>query len=108
MAGKKHHHIWQYIQRGFATYEFNDHHIWVYRQAGEPERTVTRLHGKEKFFFGEENSLADTNLTNLEGQLVGFINDARIAASGQRLDPKVAVILVSSLEILSAFLRMEF
>ena len=108
LAGKRHHHIWQHIQRGFATNEFNDHHIWVYRRTGDPERTVTRLHGQEKFFYGEENSAADINITNLENQLVGFINNARVAVNGERLDPKVAGIFVSSLEIRSAYLRVEF
>ncbi len=108
MAGRKHHHIWQHIQRGFSVSEFNDHHIWVYCKSGKIDRTVTRLHGQEKFFYGPENSAADTNLTNLEAQLAGFAAEARVARTGTLLDSQMAGVLVTSMEARSAFLRVEF
>lgn len=107
MSGKRHHHIWKHIQNGFATKEFGDFHTWVYRKEGPAKRTVTRLHGYEKYFYGEEGSLADTNLTRVEGELNEFVTQIRKLSAGTFVDFRMAGLLTSSIEVRSAFIRSE-
>lgn len=108
MAGKKQHFIWQHIQRGFASKEHNDFHVWVYRKNLNPERTVTKLHGYEKFFYGDEGSLADANITKIENGLSKFVAQTRTLIDGAVVDAKMAGLLVSKLELRSSYLRSEF
>lgn len=77
MSGKKQHHIWQMIQRGFSWRERGDDHIWVYTKEAAPRQTVTRKYGQEKSFYGDENSIADINITNFENQTQELIRKRR-------------------------------
>jgi hypothetical protein len=105
MAGKHQHHIWQLLQRGFSQRSFGDDHIWVYEQNTSPRKTVTRLFGEEKFFYGKENSKADKNISDFENSVQGAIQDARAADNGTELDHEIFAAIISHLEMRSSFLR---
>jgi len=107
MAGKNHHHIWQLLQRGFGKKLYGDHHIWEYKKGIAPKQTVTRTYGREKFFYGPEGSAADTNITEFENSVQGFIQNARNAEDKSELDPKILASIIAHLEMRSLFLREQ-
>ena len=107
MAGSRHHHVWQILQRGFGTKRGKDHHIWVYRKNQPPEQTVTRLFGMEKHFYGPEGSEADINITKYENENQSTIQEVRLLPDGAGVDAEFAATLIGHLEIRSAFLREE-
>ena len=107
MAGKKQHHVWQMLQRGFSWREHNDSHVWVYRRDEAPKQTVTRKFGRESHFYGEEGSAADVNITDFENSMQEFIHESRTKSDGEPVDTKLAAALVAHLEMRSLFLRDE-
>lgn len=107
MAGSRHHHIWQMLQRGFGTKRGKDHHVWIYEKDRAPEQTVTRLHGREKYFYGPEGSDADTNITKYENENQSTIQEVRQLANGADVDAEFSATLIAHLEMRSAFLRDE-
>lgn len=107
MAGKRQHHVWQMLQKGFSWQEHGDHHVWVYRNSSEPKQTVTRKFGRVNSFYGPEGSAADTNITEFENSVQGFIQEVRGAYSGQEIDCDTSAAIVSHLEMRSLFLRDE-
>lgn len=107
MAGKHQHHVWQHIQRGFSVEEYNDNHIWIYTRDSAARKSVTRTYGQQKFFYGEQNSAADQNITDLESRLSGLITAARSSKDGAVLDTSLVAPLISLLEMRSAFIRAE-
>lgn len=107
MAGKRHHHVWQMLQRGFGEKRGKDHHVWVYEKGKQPRQTSTRKHGQEKFFYGPEGSTADQNITDFEGVAQSLVHFARSADEGEMLPNAEVASLVAHLEMRSSFLRME-
>lgn len=107
MAGKEQHHIWRFLQKGFARKEFGDDHLWVYTREEPPRRTVARRHGVESFFYGEANSVADSNITSFENTAKHVINVARTSEEGASLPSAKIAPLISHLEMRSLFLRAE-
>ncbi len=108
MAGKRHHHVWQMLQRGFAQPAHGDDHVWVYRKNELPKRTITKKYGEESYYYGAEDSAADRNITDFENSVQGVIQDARNSADGEELDSEVIAPIIAHLEVRSNFLRAEF
>lgn len=107
MAGRRQHHIWQFLQRGFSWREHGDDQIFVYRKGVAPKQTVTRKFGWIAEFYGPEGSAADANITEFEGQVQSFLQDVRRMDGGVRLDPNMVAPIVAHLEMRSSFLRHE-
>lgn len=107
MSGRRQHHVWQMVQRGFSWRERGDDHIWVYKKATAPRQSVTRKYGQEKKFYGDENSLADENITDFENQAQELIHFARKLEHGAVLDARQCASYVAHLEMRSKFLRSE-
>lgn len=107
MAGRRHHHVWQILQRGFGEKRGKDHHIWVYRKGQLCERTVARLFGMEKHFYGPENSETDAVITEYENESQSTIQDLRKLPNGTVVDSEYAAVLIAHLEMRSAFLRKQ-
>ncbi|WBU51882.1 hypothetical protein [Paracoccus sp. SCSIO 75233] len=105
MAGRRHHHIWQMLQRGFASREHGEHHVWVYRKDCAAKRTVTRKFGQDSYFYGPEGSAADLNITDFENRVQSHIQDARAAEDGTKVDSDIWAAIVSHLEMRSLFMR---
>ena len=107
MAGKRHHHVWQMLQRGFSWRENNDDHVWVYSKEDRPKRTVTRKYGRINGFYGPEGSKADDNITDFENSTQEFIHHVRDSPHGAALDHELAAAFIAHLEMRSLFLRSE-
>lgn len=107
MAGKKHHHLWQMLQRGFAEREGKQHYTFVYSTCGDPERKNTREFGVEEYFYGPEGSVADENITDFELRSERLIQALRRAPDGHQADGDAIAALVNHLEMRSFFLRSE-
>ena len=105
MAGKRHHHVWQMLQRGFSWEENGGRHIYVYKKGETPKQTTTKKYGQEKKFYGEIGSLADEKITNFENDIQEFVIKVRSGHHTQQVDSYRAGQLVSHLEIRSQFLR---
>jgi hypothetical protein len=107
VAGKKQHHVWQFIQRGFGELEYGDHHLWVFEKGVSPRKTATKKYGFEDYFYGEENSAADKNITVFEARNVEYLRSARKSANLVQLDSNLIAPVISHFEMRSAFLRFE-
>jgi len=108
MAGKRQHHVWQLIQRGFGEKRGKDHHIWVYKKGCMPRQTSTRKFGVEPFFFSEDNDdAADITLTNFENSIQSRIQELRKAKDGAIVEPDFIAPFIAHLEMRSQFLREE-
>lgn len=70
MAGKRHHIIPQFLQKGFASHsEGIKVFAWVYRNDKEPYESNIRHIGVENNFYADnEDSLADDKITEAENQ----------------------------------------
>ena len=108
MAGKRQHHIWQFIQRGFGEKRGKDHHIWVYEKGRPPRQTSTRKYGVEPFFFSEgDDNTADDTITDFEISIQSHLQDLRTADNETDIDPEFMAPFVTHLELRSLFLREE-
>jgi len=95
------------LQRGFGEKHGRDHHIWVYTNTKPPERTVTRLFGFEKHFYGPAGSAADEKITEYENESQSVIQDIRKLPNGSKVDPDFAATLIAHLEMRTEFLRED-
>lgn len=108
MAGKRQHHIWQFIQRGFGEKRGKDHHIWVYEKGRHPRQTATRKYGVEPLFFSEgDDNAADNSITSFENSIQSHLQDLRTADHETDISPKFMAPFVTHLEMRSLFLREE-
>lgn len=107
MAGVEQHHIWRMLQRGFSFTDKGPDQIWVYSRGEEPRQTVTKKFGKDDYFYGEPDGVADKNITDFENSVQSFIQEARQLPNGTQLDSKVCGALVAHLEMRSSFLRAQ-
>lgn len=107
MAGKEQHHVWRMLQRGFSFTDRGPDQIFVYSRIGQPQQTVTRYVGVEKFFYGDPDSPADKNITDYENSVQSFIQDVRQLPNGSKLASHICGGLVAHLEMRSSFLRTQ-
>ncbi len=108
MAGKKQHHVWQMIQRGFGTKTGKDHQIWVFERDGPAKQTVTRKHGVQKHYLSEgDDHSADQILTDFEQSIQSTVQEARLASDGTQVPVDIVAPFISHLEMRSLFLRDE-
>lgn len=108
MSGVRQHHVWQMLQRGFATSEYGQHHIWVYRKGETARKTVTKSFGHQKNFYSDQDSSADENITAFEQSVQGYLQEARSARHKEELDADTMAPVISHLEMRSSFIRSEF
>ncbi|MCD1625357.1 hypothetical protein K7H22_05030 [Seohaeicola saemankumensis] len=107
MAGNRQHHVWQLLQRGFGEKRGKDHHIWTYMKGVAPKRTVTRLFGFEKHFYGDKGSLADEVITDFENRMQSEVQEFRNLPHGSEIDSKTIASLIGHLETRTSFLRKD-
>lgn len=91
MSGKNQHFIPQFLQRGFVDTESSDggfgskpkkakkrkSQVWVFDRGKKPYRTSVRNKGAERYFYGLEDSIADTQITDAESKYAGLVNELR-------------------------------
>lgn len=75
MAGKRHHFIPQFLQRGFASHSAGDEHfIWVHRKGGSVFNSNIKNAGIEGQFYNHEGDTSvDDTITDAEGPLSAFV-----------------------------------
>lgn len=91
MSGKNQHFIPQFLQRGFISIEPSDggfgsnpkkakkkkSQVWVFDRGKKAYRTSIRNKGAERCFYGLEDSVADTRITDAESKYAGLVNELR-------------------------------
>lgn len=107
MSGRKQHHFWQVIQRGFGEERKQGFtNVFAYFKGKNPIEVGTRNFGAERDFFCFSRDLeADTLITSLENSLQGLVK--KLQAGYQVESDQFADIsrLISHLENRTKFLR---
>jgi hypothetical protein len=108
MAGKRHHYLPQFVQRGFAI-EGNKERIWVYRKGQTPRESGIRDTGVEVSFYSEG---ADTSVDEAITEAESNEFDAAVKAAGAGpigpIAPGTFPRLFAHLEVRSRNLRQGF
>jgi len=107
MAGIKQHHVWQLLQKGFATERHGKHYIWVHQRGSEPRLETTKNFGVEPYFYGDEDSEADVNMTAFESDAQRHVQAWRRAPDGMTVDAVTAGPIIAMIETRSRVLRNE-
>ena len=91
MAGKKQHFVPQFLQRGFVSTE-PEHigfgrkpkkekkkksKVWVFDRGKKAYLTSVENKGAERYFYGVEDSEADTRITDAESEYAELVNELR-------------------------------
>lgn len=101
MAGKNQHFIPQFLQRGVAVSSLKnggfsstkkqlkkkkETQVWIFSDGKSPYRTSTRNKGAERFFYGLEDSIVDTTITDAEPKYANLVNQLRQHRSDTPVD----------------------
>lgn len=111
MAGKRHHFIPQFLQRGFASESTNkDTYTWVYRKGDiNPFNANIKNIGLEGYFYAEnKEATLDEIITVAETEFAIFVNELRNHHGINKIDNKRAASLVAHLEVRTKNLRDSF
>lgn len=108
MAGKRHHFIPQFLQRGFASLD-NASNAWVFRKDGSPFNTsIQNIALEGQFYTREGDQSVDDAITNDEGALATFVTELRLAANGTNVDSQQAARLVAHMLVRTRHVRENF
>lgn len=110
LSGRKQHHFWQTLQRGFGTQRKSNYtKVYVYQKDKPPFDTDTRNNGAERDFFDfSQGSGADELITNIENEIQNLVKHYQ---NGGPIEPEhstVLSVLIAHLEIRTKFLRQSF
>lgn len=108
MAGKRHHFVPQFLQRGFASHNSSkDYYTWVYRRGDlNPFNTNIKNVGLEGYFYSEDKeSTLDDIITDAETEYAIFVDRLRINDGFKKIDNKKAAHLIAHLEIRTKNIR---
>lgn len=110
MAGRRHHFIPQFLQRGFASHtNGSETYVWVYRtESAKQFNTNIKNIGIETNFYSEDSDLLDESITNLEAELSSFISQLRNSRVGDSIDNDLASKLISHFEVRTRNFRKNF
>ncbi|MEL7228046.1 MAG: DUF4238 domain-containing protein [Cyanobacteria bacterium J06576_12] len=107
MAGRKHHFIPQFLQRGFATSRGNEWHAFAHFR----DRAVglnIRNFGAQRDFYGDPGDTEiDDAITSYEGKAASLINELRVQKSNVEISDDGIADLVSHLEMRSRASRLH-
>lgn len=108
MAGRKHHHVPQFLQRGFAVPSSKASQILVFRKDGSIFQTSTSNFGAERDFYasGEDFSVDDL-ITEFEPEIVKLFADLATNGPDALGDVDRIVTVLCHFEMRSNFLRSE-
>lgn len=108
MAGKRHHFIPQFLQRGFAS-PGETHNAWVFHKERPPFNTTIKNIGLEGQFYAlEGNTSVDDKITNIEGALAAFVAKLRRAEDGTIVDSERAAELITHTLLRTRHVRQNF
>jgi hypothetical protein len=108
MAGKRHHFIPQFLQRGFASPD-NASNAWVFRKDRPPFNTnIQNIALEGQFYTHDGDASVDDAITDDEGALASFVTDLRAAANGTNVDSQQAAKLVAHMLVRTRHVRENF
>lgn len=108
MAGRKHHHVPQFLQRKFGLQGTKATKVVVFRKGQEPFCTNTINYGAERDFYSEgEDFFVDELITDYESDIQAFLNLLVNSDENALLERATIAALISHLEMRSAFLRSQ-
>lgn len=109
MAGRKHHHIPQFLQRRFAGKSSGKaSQVYVYRHDGKAFKTSTENYGAEKDFYADNGDFfVDDLITDYEADICGLIVALDNGEDWALRENKSIAALIAHLEMRSAYLRQE-
>lgn len=108
MAGRKHHHIPQFLQRKFGLQDTKANKVVVFRKDQEPFSTNTINYGAERDFYAEgEDFFVDDLITEYEGDIQAFLNLLAAGDESALREGVTIATLIAHFEMRSAFLRSQ-
>lgn len=114
MAGKRHHFIPQFLQRGFASHvitrvnKVDDYNAWVFRKSGAAFNTNIKNIALEGQFYNQDgDTFVDDTITDAEGPLSSFVTKLRIADDGTVVDSQNAANLLMHISVRTRHLRQS-
>ena len=108
MAGRRHHHIPQFLQRKFGLQGTKATKVVVFRKGAEPFSTNTINYGAERDFYSEgDNFFVDDLITDYESDIQAFLNLLTVGNENALQERETIAALISHLEMRSAFLRSQ-
>lgn len=108
MAGRKHHHVPQLLQRGFGEKTGKETQVFVYEKSGRVFQTNTKNYGAKRDFYAiEDDSFVDEMITDYENDINSFISQLKANNSTALEDTKTISGLIAHLETRTLFLREE-
>ncbi|QFZ84062.1 DUF4238 domain-containing protein [Variovorax paradoxus] len=108
MAGKRHHFIPQFLQRGFGSPE-NASNAWVFRKDRPAFNTsIQNIALEGQFYTHDGDRSVDDAITDDEGALAAFVTDLRAAANGTNVDSQQAAKLVAHMLVRTRHVRENF
>lgn len=112
MAGKRHHFIPQFLQRGFASHvnaranKADECNAWVYRKSGTAFNTNIKNIGLEGQFYSHDgDTVVDDTITDAEGPLATFVTEIRGKDDGAVVDSESAANLLMHISMRTRHLR---
>ncbi|HWT19729.1 MAG TPA: DUF4238 domain-containing protein [Variovorax sp.] len=108
MAGKRHHFIPQFLQRGFGSPE-NASNAWVFRK-GRPafNTSIQNIALEGQFYTHDGDTSVDDAITDDEGPLAAFVTDLRAAMDGAKVNSQRAAKLVAHMLVRTRHVRENF
>lgn len=108
MAGKRHHFIPQFLQRGFSSSD-NESNAWVFRKDRPAFNTsIQNIALEGQFYTHDGDTSVDDAITDDEGALAEFVTDLRAAADGTNVDSQQAAKLVAHMLVRTRHVRENF
>jgi len=108
MAGKRHHFIPQFLQRGFASPD-NPENAWVFPRGKSPYNTgIKNIALEGQFYSHEGDTSVDDAITDEEGALAVFVEGLRRAEDGAEVDALQAAKLIAHMLVRTRHVRENF
>lgn len=109
MAGKRHHFIPQFLQKGFSSHvNGNEAYTWVYRKDQKAYNTNVKNVGVESQFYSNGDSGLDDSITDFEGGMARLVSKLRKESSVIQSDVALIAQFISHLEVRTRHLRQNF
>lgn len=108
MAGKRHHFIPQFLQRGFASLG-DVHNAWVFHKERSAINTnIKNIAIEGQFYAHEGDTSVDDKITDVEGSLAAFVTKLCGAPDGTAVDSHKAAELINHSLVRTRHVRQNF
>lgn len=109
MSGTRHHHIPQFLLRGFAKRRGREAYAWVFRHGKEPYNSnVLNIAVEGHFYTHDGTSEVDDLITDAEGHFGKVVELLRSSKSAESVPTNELAALLTHLEVRTRHLRRNF